>query len=37
MREYLHGAEMTGSTTRKYRIDAEGPVYNADRVATAEF
>ena len=30
-----HG--ITGAVTRKYRIDADAPVYNADRIATVDF
>ncbi len=30
-----HG--ITGAVTRKYRIDADAPVYNAERVATVDF
>lgn len=30
-----HG--ITGSSVRKYRIDAEAPVYNAERIATTSF
>jgi len=30
-----HG--ITGADVRKYRVDAEAPVYGADRIATASF
>jgi len=30
-----HG--ITGAVTRKYRTDADAPVYNADRFATVDF
>ena len=30
-----HG--ITGSSTRKHRIDADAPVYNAQRIATVDF
>jgi len=28
---------LTGATSKKYRVDAEGPVYNAEGVATEAF
>lgn len=36
-RTLLRGSGMTSSDNRKYRIDAEAPVYDADHIATAEF
>ena len=37
MRAVLGAGGITGSVSRKHRIDASGPVYGPDRVATAEF
>ena len=37
MRKFLHKAGLVKSHAEKYRIDAVAPVYNAERVATAQF
>jgi quinol monooxygenase YgiN len=37
MRDMFGRHGITGAVTRKYRIDADAPVYNADRIATVEF
>jgi quinol monooxygenase YgiN len=37
MRDFLRGSGMTGAENRKYRVDADAPVYNDDHVATVEF
>ena len=37
MRDFLRGSGMTGAENRKYRVDADAPVYNADHVATVDF
>ncbi len=37
MRKFLGGSGITGSSVQKYRIDASGPVYGADGVATSGF
>jgi quinol monooxygenase YgiN len=37
MRDFLRGSGMTGADNRKYRVDADAPVYNADHVATVDF
>ena len=37
MRDFLRGSGMTGANNRKYRVDADAPVYDDDHVATVEF
>ena len=37
MREMLNAGGLTGAVSRKHRIDATAPVYNADRTPTAAF
>jgi quinol monooxygenase YgiN len=37
MREMLNGAGLASAVSRKLRIDATAPVYNADRTAFAGF
>ena len=37
MRTMLNDGGLTGAVSRKHRIDASAPVYNADRVPTAGF
>ena len=37
MRTKLNEGGLTGAVSRKHRIDATAPVYNADRVPTAGF
>jgi quinol monooxygenase YgiN len=37
MFSHLSGFSILGADTRKYRVDASGPVYGADGVATARF
>jgi quinol monooxygenase YgiN len=37
MRAALGEAGITGADVSKYRIDASGPVYNSQRIATATF
>jgi len=37
MRDHIGTFGMTGAESRKYRVDAEGPVYNAQGVATEAF
>ena len=34
---HMAGGGITGAVSRKYRVDKEGPVYNAEGVATADF
>jgi quinol monooxygenase YgiN len=37
MRAMLGGGGLVKSVSRKHRVDASAPVYNADRVANADF
>lgn len=37
MRDHIGTFGMVGAVSRKYRVDAEGPVYNAEGVATETF
>jgi quinol monooxygenase YgiN len=37
MRDHIGRFGLTGAASRKYRVDAEGPVYNAAGVATEAF
>ena len=37
MRDHIGSFGMTGAASKKYRVDAEGPVYNAEGVATEAF
>jgi quinol monooxygenase YgiN len=37
MRDMLNGAGLASAVSRKFRIDAEAPVYGADRRPTAMF
>jgi len=37
MRDHIGQFGMTGAASKKYRIDAEGPVYNAEGQATEAF
>ena len=37
MRKTLGGNGMVGSDTRKFRIDADDPVYGEDRIASSKF
>jgi quinol monooxygenase YgiN len=37
MRDHIGRYGLTGATSRKYRVDAEGPVYAADGNATPDF
>ncbi len=37
MRDHIGQFGMTGAASKKYRIDAEGPVYNAQGQATEAF
>ncbi|MGA9276634.1 putative quinol monooxygenase [Ilumatobacter sp.] len=37
MREMLGAGGLTGAVSRKHRIDASAPVYNADHVPSASF
>lgn len=37
MRDHIGGFGLTGAASRKYRVDAEGPVYNDQGVATPAF
>ena len=37
MRQLFGEHGITGAVIRKYRIDADAPVYNAERVATVDF
>jgi quinol monooxygenase YgiN len=37
MRDHIGNFGLTGAASRKYRVDAEGPVYNDQGVATEAF
>jgi quinol monooxygenase YgiN len=37
MLEHMGGFGIVNAVSRKYRVDKEGPVYNAEGVATADF
>jgi quinol monooxygenase YgiN len=37
MRDHIGTFGLTGAASKKYRVDAEGPVYNAEGVATEAF
>ncbi len=37
MRDHIGTFGLTGAVSKKYRVDAEGPVYNAEGVATEAF
>ncbi len=37
MRDHIGQFGLTGAASKKYRVDAEGPVYNAEGVATEAF
>ncbi|MEL6878323.1 MAG: antibiotic biosynthesis monooxygenase [Pseudomonadota bacterium] len=37
MRDHIGQFGMTGAESKKYRVDAEGPVYNAEGQATEAF
>jgi quinol monooxygenase YgiN len=37
MRDHIGRFGITGAVSKKYRVDAEGPVYNAEGVATEAF
>ncbi|MEM6827061.1 MAG: putative quinol monooxygenase [Pseudomonadota bacterium] len=37
MRDHIGAFGLTGAVSRKYRVDAEAPVYNAEGVATEAF
>lgn len=37
MRDHIGQFGLTGAVSKKYRVDAEGPVYNAEGVATEAF
>lgn len=37
MRDHIGTFGLTNAVSRKYRVDAEGPVYNAEGVATEAF
>ena len=37
MRDHIGTFGLTGAASKKYRVDAEGPVYNAEGVATETF
>ncbi|WP_324261752.1 putative quinol monooxygenase [Altererythrobacter sp. H2] len=37
MRDHIGQFGLTGAVSRKYRVDAEGPVYNDQGVATEDF
>ena len=37
MRDHIGAFGLTGAASRKYRVDAEAPVYNAEGVATEAF
>ncbi len=37
MRRFLAEAGITGATSTKFRVDAHGPVYGPDGVATSQF
>ena len=37
MRDHIGQFGLTGAASKKYRVDAEGPVYNAEGQATESF
>jgi hypothetical protein len=37
MRDHIGQFGITAAQSKKYRVDAEGPVYNAEGVATEAF
>lgn len=37
MRDHIGAFGLTGAASKKYRVDAEGPVYNAEGIATEAF